>query len=55
MDSVVYGAQQALQEIAMNTQAPSTAWQERIADDEAARYEAYARRFADIQRRKSAR
>ncbi|OOG46369.1 catalase [Polaromonas sp. A23] len=39
----------------MSTQTPSTTWQERIADDEAARYEAYARRFAEIQRRKSAR
>lgn len=39
----------------MSTQAPGTAWQERIAADEAQRYEGYARRFADIQRRKSAR
>lgn len=39
----------------MGTQAPGTAWQERIAADEAQRYEDYARRFADIQRRKSAR
>lgn len=39
----------------MSTQAPSTAWQERIAADEAQRYEGYARRFADIQRRRSAR
>lgn len=39
----------------MSTQAPSTAWQERTAADEAQLYEDYARRFADIQRRKSAR
>ncbi|MDP3355558.1 MAG: catalase [Polaromonas sp.] len=39
----------------MSTQAPSTAWRERIAADEAQRYEGYARIFAEIQRRKSAR
>ncbi len=39
----------------MNTQPPGTAWQERIAADEAQRYAGYARIFADIQRRKSAR
>lgn len=36
-------------------QAPSTAWAERIAPDEAQRYEAYARQFAEIQARKSRR
>lgn len=39
----------------MSTQTPGTAWQERIAADEVQRYEGYARIFADIQRRKSAR
>lgn len=39
----------------MSTQAPGTAWQERIAVDEVQRYESYARIFAEIQRRKSAR
>ena len=33
---------------------PSTEWQERVADDEDERYADYARRFADIQARKSA-
>lgn len=39
----------------MSTQTPGTAWQERIAADETERYAGYARLFADIQRRKSAR
>ena len=35
--------------------APSTAWQEKIAPDEEERYAGYARQFADIQARRSAR
>lgn len=38
-----------------STPAPSTAWQEEIACDEEQRYAAYARQFAQIQARKSAR
>ena len=35
--------------------APSTAWAEQIADDEAERFEGYARQFADIQARRAQR
>src|SRR6478736_598315 len=38
-----------------STPAPSTGWQEKIAPDEDQRYAAYAREFAQIQVRKSAR
>ncbi|WP_332774522.1 catalase [Polaromonas sp.] len=39
----------------MTSDAPSIQWTERIAADEAQRYAGYARRFAEIQQRKSAR
>lgn len=38
-----------------STPAPSTGWQEKIAPDEEQRYAGYARQFAEIQARKSAR
>ena len=38
-----------------STPGPSTGWQEKIAPDEEQRYASYARRFAEIQARKSAR